>query len=302
MEKPAYQTDKAIETLIEEVASQRAELLAEAERNAENLTPELVHSLGERGFQLASNPYTYPAQAEYLMSHLAAVTQNPGILDLAHKTIDDQFASQPEHVRASSHANAEETSRLVAEGIPVGVAGQRAIANVFEATHGMSLDDALLRDERFNPNTEVVSKVAAYNEWMSAETKLRSVHNTDKVVRQIVEEGLVEVAELVAAQVIPEEDLDKIHLPTPPEAILHRKPEAVDLFVLAQTVNDIRDTQPHIVPPLKQAVQQVAEKLPEDVIPVVIEELNNVHNGSTTSAEALHRLSITSSEPVQIAA
>ena len=49
MEKPAYQTDKAIETLIEEVASQRAELLDEAERNAENLTPELIHSLGERG-------------------------------------------------------------------------------------------------------------------------------------------------------------------------------------------------------------------------------------------------------------
>ena len=301
METPTYQTNQAIETLVDETSSQRAELLAEAEHFSKNLTPELVHSLGERGFQLATSPYTYPAQAEYLMSTLAAVTQSPDILDLAHKTIDDQFAGQPDHVRASSHANAEETTRLVAEGLPVNVAGQLAIARVFENTYGMSLDDALLRDERGHPD-DTMSKNATYNEWMSAESQLHTINATDEVVRQIVEEGLVEVAELVAAQVIPKEDLNKIKLPTPPESVLHRAPEAVDLFVLAQTVNDIRDTQPNIVPPLKQAVQQVADRLPEDIIPVVLQELTNVHNGNTTSAEALRRLSIASPVPLRVAA
>jgi len=298
MEKSTYQTNQAIETLVEETASRRAELLAEAEHAVHNLTPELVHSLGERGFQLANSPYTYPAQAEHLMSKLAAVTQSPDILDLAHKVIDDQFAAQPDDIRTSSHANANETTRLAVQGVPVDIAGHRAIANVFEVTYGMSPDDALLRDEHIDPHTDTMSKIATYKEWMSAEKQLRSVEDTDIIARRVVEEGLVEVAELVAAQVIPEEDLDRIKLPAPPERVLHREPEAVDLFVLAQTVNDIRDTQPDIVFSLKQAVQQVAERLHQDVIPAVAQELADVHDGSTTSAEALRRLSATS--PIQI--
>lgn len=297
MEKPTYQTNQAIEDLIEKTASERNALLVEAEQHKDRLTPELIHSLGERGFQLAASRYTYPAQAEYLMSSLAAITQSPEILDIAHKTIDNEFANQPDHLRASSHANANETSRLVSEGMPVSVAGHIAIANVFEATHGITLDDALLRDEHFSIETEVMSKNATYNEWMSAATQLHSVDDTDRIVRQIVEESLVEVAEIVAAQVIPEEDLDSINLPIPDEVVVHREPEAVDLFVLAQTVHDVRDTQPEVVLSLKKAVQQVARRLPENVVPIVAQELENVHNGNTTSADALRRLSAAELSP-----
>lgn len=302
MEKPAYQTNEAIETLIEETTTQRAELLAEAERSTQDLTPELVHSLGERAFQLANSPYTYPAQAEYFMSKLAAVTQSAEILDLAHKTIHKQFSTQTSEVRSSSHWNANETTRLVSEGVPVDIAGHQAMSNVFESTYGISLDDALLKDERINPATDTVSQIEAYNEWMSAESQLHSGNTTDEIVRQIVEEGLVEVAELVAAQVIPEEELSEIHLPTPTEVVQHRQPQAVDLFVLAQTVNEIKKSQPNAALPLKLAVRHIAKRLPEDVIPVVKEELTAVYSGSTTSTEVVRRLSTTSPVPIPIAA
>lgn len=269
----------------EEIAQQRQEVIDQAEliRTSEHpIDYEVISELGERAFSLAQHDYTYPAQAEYMMTHVAASTKDPSIIDKAHKTIDNVFSSQPDHLRAESHDLANRTIELTNKQRSMQQASGIAIEQSFMERYNTTSDGILSRmmeheadlheqrynkaAEKYDPREEVVSQKEAYGLWKTAFKSLEV--SQEEVLRQIAAEEIAEVAEIVAAKVLPSSERGQIDQEAVSQAgDEHREAAPIDAYIVAQTAREIKERlqtpDTHVVEALTQLADTILEHLPE---------------------------------------